>query len=106
MAETFKKRYDVQVSQIWGMTETTPLGVVSTPTPALAALGEEAMDESIWSRQGRLQFGIELRIVGDLIVIAGTNPSLAVAIRIHAERGRAEGGWMAATANIVASQVC
>ncbi|MCA8885401.1 MAG: AMP-binding protein, partial [Hyphomonadaceae bacterium] len=65
MAEAFKKKYGVQVLQIWGMTETTPLGVIATPTPALAELGEEALDEAIWTRQGRLQFGIELRIVDD-----------------------------------------
>lgn len=65
MAETFKKTYGVRVLQIWGMTETCPLGVVATPTPELAALGEEAMDEAIWTRQGRLQFGIELKIVDD-----------------------------------------
>ncbi|MEZ5937787.1 MAG: long-chain fatty acid--CoA ligase [Hyphomonadaceae bacterium] len=65
MAETFKKKYGVQVLQIWGMTETAPLGVVATPTPSLAALGEEAMDEAIWTRQGRLQFGIELKVVGE-----------------------------------------
>jgi acyl-CoA synthetase (AMP-forming)/AMP-acid ligase II len=62
MAETFKRLYGVQTLQIWGMTETCPLGVVSTPTPALAELGEAAMDEAIWTRQGRLQFGIELRV--------------------------------------------
>ena len=62
MAETFKRRYGVQTLQIWGMTETCPIGVVATPTPALAALGEEAMDEAIWTRQGRLQFGIELKV--------------------------------------------
>ncbi len=61
MAQAFKERYDVDVLQIWGMTELCPLGVVATPTPALAARGEEAMREAIWSRQGRLQFGIELR---------------------------------------------
>jgi fatty-acyl-CoA synthase len=65
MAETFKKKYGVNVLQIWGMTETCPLGVVATPTPELAAEGEEAMDEAIWTRQGRLQFGIELKIVDD-----------------------------------------
>jgi fatty-acyl-CoA synthase len=65
MAETFKARHGVQVLQIWGMTETCPLGVVATPTPALAALGEEQVDEAIWTRQGRLQFGIELKIVDD-----------------------------------------
>ena len=62
MAEAFKRLYGVQTLQIWGMTETCPIGVVSTPTPALAALGEEAMDEAIWTRQGRLQFGVELRV--------------------------------------------
>ena len=65
MAETFKKKYGVRVLQIWGMTETCPLGVVSTPTPALAEAGEAAMDEAIWTRQGRLQFGIELKIADE-----------------------------------------
>jgi fatty-acyl-CoA synthase len=65
MAETFKRRYGVDVLQIWGMTETCPLGVVATPTPALMAHGEAAAQEVIWTRQGRLQFGIELRCVDD-----------------------------------------
>ncbi|OYX48149.1 MAG: long-chain fatty acid--CoA ligase [Alphaproteobacteria bacterium 32-64-14] len=65
MAETFKKQYGVRVLQIWGMTETCPLGVIATPTPELAEAGEEAMDEAIWTRQGRLQFGIELKIVDE-----------------------------------------
>jgi acyl-CoA synthetase (AMP-forming)/AMP-acid ligase II len=63
MAETFKKKHGVQVMQIWGMTETCPLGVVATPTPALTAGGDDHVDEVIWTRQGRLQFGIELKIV-------------------------------------------
>jgi fatty-acyl-CoA synthase len=65
MAETFLTHYGVEVLQIWGMTETCPLGVIATPTPALAAHGEAAMQEAIWTRQGRLQFGIELKIVGE-----------------------------------------
>lgn len=65
MAAAFKEKYGVDTLQIWGMTETCPLGVIATPTPALAAQGEEAMQEAIWSRQGRLQFGIELRIVDE-----------------------------------------
>jgi len=65
MAETFQKRYGVTVRQIWGMTETTPIGVLATPTPKLAAEGEDFLDEVIWTRQGRLQFGIELRIVDE-----------------------------------------
>lgn len=62
MAETFKTKYGVDVLQIWGMTETCPLGVIATPTPSLAALGEEAMNDAIWTRQGRLQFGVELKV--------------------------------------------
>ncbi|HET9161543.1 MAG TPA: long-chain fatty acid--CoA ligase [Caulobacteraceae bacterium] len=65
MAEKFKRAYGVDTLQIWGMTETTPLGVIASPTPALAELGEEEMLETLWSRQGRLQFGIELRIVDE-----------------------------------------
>ena len=65
MAETFQQRYGVRVLQIWGMTETCPLGVVGTPTPSLAARGEDQMWETIWTRQGRLQFGIEVRCVDE-----------------------------------------
>ncbi|GLJ00555.1 long-chain fatty acid--CoA ligase [Sphingobium sp. BS19] len=65
MAETFERRYGVKVQQIWGMTETSPLGAVSTPTPALKTLGEEEAAEVIWTRQGRMMFGIEMRIVDE-----------------------------------------
>jgi len=65
MAETFQTTYGVSVLQIWGMTETSPLGVVATPTPALAALGDDEVNEVIWTRQGRLQFGVELKIVDE-----------------------------------------
>jgi acyl-CoA synthetase (AMP-forming)/AMP-acid ligase II len=65
MAEAFKSRYGVETLQIWGMTETCPLGVIASPTPAIAALGEDEAQEVIWTRQGRLQFGIELKIVGE-----------------------------------------
>src|SRR3546814_19300823 len=47
------------------MTETCPLGVVGTPTPALAAHGEEQMWDTLWTRQGRLQFGIEARCIDE-----------------------------------------
>jgi acyl-CoA synthetase (AMP-forming)/AMP-acid ligase II len=63
MAETFQRRHGIKVRQLWGMTETSPLGVLATPTPQLAAMGEEQLDEIIWTRQGRLQFGIELKII-------------------------------------------
>ena len=63
MAETLKQRYGVAVLQIWGMTETSPMGVVATPSPALDDLDEAERDQVIWTRQGRLQFGIELKVV-------------------------------------------
>jgi fatty-acyl-CoA synthase len=65
MAEKFQGKYGVTIRQLWGMTETSPLGVVATPTPRLAARGQQATDEVIWTRQGRLQFGIELKIVDE-----------------------------------------
>ncbi len=58
-------RLGVTVQQIWGMTETSPLGVVATSTPALAALGRDEELEQIWTRQGRMQFGIEIEIADD-----------------------------------------
>ena len=33
MAEAFQTQYGVIVRQLWGMTETTPMGVIATPTP-------------------------------------------------------------------------
>lgn len=42
-----------------------PLGVVATPTPKLAERGQQATNDTIWSRQGRLQFGIELKVVDE-----------------------------------------
>ena len=65
MAENFREKYGVTVLQIWGMTETNPLGVIATPTPLLMAEGEDFANETILTRQGRMQFGIELRIVDD-----------------------------------------
>ncbi len=65
MAETFAQKYGVTVLQLWGMTETCPLGVVATPTPALLAHGTEYAQEVIWTRQGRMQFGIELKVVDE-----------------------------------------
>ena len=64
MAVAFDK-LGVTVQQIWGMTETCPLGVVATSTPALAERGRDAELEQIWTRQGRMMFGIEMKIVDE-----------------------------------------
>jgi len=65
MAMTLKVRFGIQVLQLWGMTETSPMGVVATPTPGLLARGATEADEVIWTRQGRMQFGIELKVVDE-----------------------------------------
>lgn len=65
MAETFERTYGVTVRQIWGMTETSPLGAISTPTPRLAERGQDVCDEVIWTRQGRAPFGIQIRIIDE-----------------------------------------
>jgi acyl-CoA synthetase (AMP-forming)/AMP-acid ligase II len=65
MAETFACTYGVTVLQLWGMTETCPLGVVATPTPALIARGDDHARDAIWTRQGRMQFGIDLKVVDE-----------------------------------------
>lgn len=65
MAESFKSNHDVDVLQLWGMTETCPLGVIATPTPAIAALGAAQMQDKLWTRQGRIQYGVEVRIMGE-----------------------------------------
>jgi 3-(methylthio)propionyl---CoA ligase len=65
MAEAFRARHGVEVRQIWGMTETSPLGVIATPTPKLVAEGKAFVDDVVWARQGRVQFGIDLRVIDE-----------------------------------------
>ncbi len=65
MAETFHFKHGIQVLQAWGMTETSPIGVTSTPTPRVAERGEQFLNDLLWTRQGRLQFGVELKIVDE-----------------------------------------
>ena len=63
MIERLADPYGVTVHQLWGMTETSPLGTLATPTPALDALPEEER-RAVLARQGRVQFGLELKITG------------------------------------------
>jgi fatty-acyl-CoA synthase len=59
-------RLDGQVRQIWGMTETSPLGVINTPLPEHA--GEDpAATAQRKLKQGRGLWGVDLRIVGEAI---------------------------------------
>lgn len=56
--------YGVKAIQLWGMTETSPLGTVATSTPDIEALEADQQTHHL-NKQGRMQFGIELRIVDD-----------------------------------------
>lgn len=62
MIEKFRDRYGVVVLHYWGMTEMSPIGTVATPTAEVAALAPEERDD-ILQKQGRIQFGAELKIV-------------------------------------------
>lgn len=56
--------HGVRVLHLWGMTEMSPLGTVGTDTPEILAL-PEAERGDIRAKQGRGQFLVELKIVGD-----------------------------------------
>jgi fatty-acyl-CoA synthase len=64
MAETFKQR-GVTVVQALGMTETSPLIVVATPTPKLMAARGEVAEDHVMTHQGRLIYGVEVKIVDE-----------------------------------------
>lgn len=50
------------VLQLWGMTETSPLGTIATSTPAVMAL-DETERADVLAQQGRVRWGLEARIV-------------------------------------------
>ena len=64
MTEKFLETYGVTVLQLWGMTETSPLGVVACPTPQVDAL-PAAEREEVMSKQGRVQFGLEIKVLDE-----------------------------------------
>ena len=58
----FHDRHGVEVIHAWGMTETSPLGTLGSPTAEVAALPFER--QLPWRvKQGRAPFGVELKIV-------------------------------------------
>ncbi len=60
----FHDDYGVEVVQGWGMTETSPLGTVSTPNAEIAELPfEERLPYLV--KQGRAPAGVELRLVDE-----------------------------------------
>jgi fatty-acyl-CoA synthase len=54
----------VSAVQIWGMTETSPLGTIGRATREVAAMSEQSRDAQLL-KQGRLPWGVEMKIVLD-----------------------------------------
>ncbi len=64
LVSRIEDRLGGQVRQIWGMTETSPLGVINTPLPEHA--GEDVdVSQQRKLKQGRGLWGVDLRIVGE-----------------------------------------
>ncbi|HEY0084844.1 MAG TPA: long-chain fatty acid--CoA ligase [Allosphingosinicella sp.] len=54
----------IRVNHAWGMTETSPIGTMGAPSPDWDEMSfEEKVD--LVSKQGRVPFGVELRVVDD-----------------------------------------
>ena len=64
IVRAFHDDYGVQVVQAWGMTETSPLGTLSTPTPEVAALPFEDQ-VPFMLKQGRPPVGVQLALADD-----------------------------------------
>jgi fatty-acyl-CoA synthase len=59
--QTFEQRYGVQIRQLWGMTETSPMATLAWPVPGTPA-------DKVWeirATQGRPMCGVTARIVDD-----------------------------------------
>ena len=61
LMQTFEQRYGVQIRQLWGMTETSPMATLAWPVPGTP-------EDKIWdirATQGRPMCGVTARIVDD-----------------------------------------
>ena len=61
LMQTFESKYGVEIRQLWGMTETSPMATLAWPAPGTPA-------EKHWevrATQGRPMCGVEARIVDD-----------------------------------------
>jgi len=61
LMRTFEDKYDVQVRQLWGMTETSPMATLAWPPPGMP----EDQHWELRATQGRPMCGVELRVVDD-----------------------------------------
>lgn len=64
LIEAFEREFDVPLYHGWGMTETSPVGVICRPKPANCALtGEDRLH--MREKQGRAAFGMDIDIVDE-----------------------------------------
>ncbi|MFO1406117.1 MAG: long-chain fatty acid--CoA ligase [Steroidobacteraceae bacterium] len=59
--QALKDRHGVTAIHAWGMTETSPIGTVATPTPEVLAMPEAARVEELL-KQGRVPYGAEIEV--------------------------------------------
>jgi fatty-acyl-CoA synthase len=64
MLERFEQHFGAEISQGWGMTETSPLGVISKLLGKHADLSADAL-QKVKLKQGRGVWGVDLKIVDD-----------------------------------------
>jgi fatty-acyl-CoA synthase len=64
MLERFEQQFGIDVQQGWGMTETSPIGVINTLLPKHIGIPEEER-VALKLKQGRGVWGVEMKIVDD-----------------------------------------
>ena len=64
MLERLESQFGVEVVQGWGMTETSPIGMINRPLPKHQGLSAEERTK-IKLKQGRGVWGVDIKIVGD-----------------------------------------
>ncbi|MEE4145346.1 MAG: long-chain fatty acid--CoA ligase [Halieaceae bacterium] len=61
MRDRFRSK-GVNAVQIWGMTETSPLGAIGKPNREVAAMPDDLRDQQLL-KQGRLPYGVQMKVV-------------------------------------------
>ncbi|MGB5325190.1 MAG: long-chain-fatty-acid--CoA ligase [Pseudomonadales bacterium] len=64
LLRAYEEELGIPMRQAWGMTETSPIGVVNAPLPEHAALAEDERT-TVKLLAGRRVFGVQMRIVDD-----------------------------------------
>ncbi len=63
--DEFEDRHEVRVHQVWGMTETSPLGTCNSLNYSSNSGKTDAEQRASRTTQGRIIYGIEMKIVDD-----------------------------------------